>query len=376
MRNIVFLGTTGSGKSSTCNTIMNEVIGDSKAYFEVGEEVNSCTRILQNETLPRIGIQLIDTPGFGDTRLGERQIDLIIKELTGKVSNPRHDITGMIDCICLVLRLTPRAQTFKSDLDHLSNLFGTISFKSLIILLIDEKKRPAEQLLKDMCNPELETIKILQAGCKKDHLADWFLCWDNERHRPGQLDELLKRARAVEPYTNAKFIEAQKEIQQRIDDRASAQLKEYKERLEREHKDNTAKIEEEFEKEKAKIEIERNELKAAHKRAELQQNQEIQMLTDQLTELEGISERERVRHEKQLEEMKEEMAKYEKMDREGIVGGYKLALEQSNLNQKHMTDMFNAFIEVNRKETNDLRERIRVAESRPTGGGGGGCTLI
>ena len=62
IRNVVLLASTGNGKSSTGNTLLGE------DFFIVGEEMGSCTIGSSEKVNPKLGINVIDTAGFGDNR--------------------------------------------------------------------------------------------------------------------------------------------------------------------------------------------------------------------------------------------------------------------------------------------------------------------
>lgn len=68
----MFLGTTGGGKSSTCNFIVG------KDYFPTGHSMTSMTSQISHLIDEKLGVKIIDTPGFGDTALNEKNIDQII----------------------------------------------------------------------------------------------------------------------------------------------------------------------------------------------------------------------------------------------------------------------------------------------------------
>ena len=75
VRNIVFLGATGAGKSSTCNTIY----GYNKGPFPVSHDETSIEDSVVDHTSESKGLRLFDTPGFGDTRLNETQVSKALK---------------------------------------------------------------------------------------------------------------------------------------------------------------------------------------------------------------------------------------------------------------------------------------------------------
>ena len=118
IKNVVFLSSTGNGKSSACNFIVGE------RYFPVGERLDSCTATIYQKECPRHGINVIDTAGFSDTRFEESHIDALMAQLTSKVIRIDGSSTNQIDAFVLVIKCTPRAMTLKTDIDHILNIFG------------------------------------------------------------------------------------------------------------------------------------------------------------------------------------------------------------------------------------------------------------
>lgn len=213
-RNLVFLSSTGNGKSSTCNTLVGE------EYFVTSDEMNSCTSAAADKIIERLNVRVIDTAGFGDTRFNEKVIDKILADLTVRLTDIDGTGTNKIDAFILVCKCSPRATSIKSDIDHIRNIFGTVALKTLVILIINTDKFYSvtdEKVLTSIRDEMPEIVNMLSEAKGKPFNEKWFVRWDNIKPRPNQEANLLKAIDELEGYTHEKFVSAQKEINDRLD---------------------------------------------------------------------------------------------------------------------------------------------------------------
>lgn len=71
--NVVFIGNTGVGKSTTCNWIAGEDV------FPSSDDMTSCTSYITTYNSKKVpNLRIIDTPGFNDNRQDEKVIDNIL----------------------------------------------------------------------------------------------------------------------------------------------------------------------------------------------------------------------------------------------------------------------------------------------------------
>ncbi|XP_068757755.1 uncharacterized protein [Montipora capricornis] len=155
---IMFVGATGSGKTTTVNAMINHVLGvEWKDDFRfkmihelscnqgaktIGNQAHSQTQFVTCYTLPYMegcklpfNLTVVDTPGFGDTRGIER--DKVITEQIRRFFNT-EGLAGIdhVDAICFVAqagnpRLTPTQQYV---FDRILSMFGKDIQKNILVL--------------------------------------------------------------------------------------------------------------------------------------------------------------------------------------------------------------------------------------------------
>ena len=215
IKNILFIGSTGSGKSTTCNTISRLNPGP----FIVGHEVSSCTSQLQEHICAEERIKIIDMPGFQDNTKAEKQIDQIFRQIILKLADPTGESTNNIDAFVLVCKLNPRPQTLKKDLERMRQIFGTVSLKSLILLVVKDPRQTGKnsEFLSELKGMH-EIVKLIREGKEEQPHEGWFCTWDNLRPLEGQQEELIRKIERLEPYTYRKYLESEKEVKVLIDE--------------------------------------------------------------------------------------------------------------------------------------------------------------
>ena len=203
---ICFVGATGNGKSSTANFLMG------RKMFEVSNNLESCTsevKIEENEE-----IILIDTIGFGDNKVTDKEITRTLMDLSNRLLEYTFNLKTetMVDCFLLVQKATPRMSTLIKDLENMRKIFGYKSLKSLIILVIQPKyegmkeKKTYAEIEKSF--EEMDVVKNLYANIKQKVN---FILWDNYKPYENQLVELIKRVQKLPKFTHKIFKEAAEE---------------------------------------------------------------------------------------------------------------------------------------------------------------------
>ncbi|XP_032903417.1 uncharacterized protein LOC116989971 [Amblyraja radiata] len=170
MKTIMVLGSTGSGKTTLINGMINYILGvewgDNIRYQLIQQETGTSQAESQTSSITayhlhhQVGfnidcsLTIIDTPGFGDIR--DHQITEQIREF---FTSPQG--VDQIDAVCFVVqaslaRLTP---TQKYVFDSILSIFGKdIAENIQIMVTFADGQRP----------PVLEALKANQVPCPKD----------------------------------------------------------------------------------------------------------------------------------------------------------------------------------------------------------------
>ena len=155
---MMVVGSTGSGKTTTVNAMINHVLGvqwkddfrlkmihelsSNQGAETIGNQAHSQTQFVSCYTLPYMegfkipyNLTIVDTPGFGDTRGIEH--DKVITEQIGRFFNTKGSAgIDHIDAICFIAqagnpRLTPTQQYV---FDRILAMFGKDIKKNVLVL--------------------------------------------------------------------------------------------------------------------------------------------------------------------------------------------------------------------------------------------------
>eukprot|EP00485_Elphidium_margaritaceum_P004253 CAMPEP_0202696130 /NCGR_PEP_ID=MMETSP1385-20130828/9474_1 /ASSEMBLY_ACC=CAM_ASM_000861 /TAXON_ID=933848 /ORGANISM="Elphidium margaritaceum" /LENGTH=643 /DNA_ID=CAMNT_0049352241 /DNA_START=26 /DNA_END=1954 /DNA_ORIENTATION=+ len=177
-RTIMMVGATGTGKTTTINSLMNYLWGvefgdewrfeliaesptdeDGKEKGQTESQTDDVTAYYLNA--PNLGYQLtiIDTPGFGDTR-GLQQDH----ETTTKIKEFFQTEVQVVDAICFFARAHQArlTATQKYIFDQVLGIFGKDIADNILVLLpfADDSEPLALQALKEAKVPFVDSFKI------------------------------------------------------------------------------------------------------------------------------------------------------------------------------------------------------------------------
>ena len=155
---IMVVGSTGSGKTTTVNAMINHVLGvqwkdnfrlkmihelsSNQGAGTIGNQANSQTQFLSCYTLPYMegfkipyNLTIVDTPGFGDTR-GIEHDKVITKQIRRFFNTKGSAGIDHVDAICFMAqagnpRLTPTQQYV---FDRILAMFGKDIKKNVLVL--------------------------------------------------------------------------------------------------------------------------------------------------------------------------------------------------------------------------------------------------
>ncbi|XP_026063529.1 uncharacterized protein LOC113046776 [Carassius auratus] len=171
---ILLLGSTGAGKTTLINVMVNYILGvkwQDPYRFKLINEVTNRTQaesqtpnVSSYELYSQPGFQIpysltiVDTPGFGDTK-GIKHDKLITKQVKSFLCSPLG--IDHIDAVCLVVQasLVRLSANQKYIFDSVLSIFGKDMAENIIILVTFADSKDV---------PVLEAIKAADLPCKKN----------------------------------------------------------------------------------------------------------------------------------------------------------------------------------------------------------------
>ncbi|NP_001107880.1 uncharacterized protein LOC110437729 [Danio rerio] len=155
---ILLVGETGVGKTTIINTMVNYLMGvkfEEETWYEITEEAvrdqseSQTSEITMYEVFPvksSISLTIIDTPGYGDTRGLEKDLE-VAENLSALFQN--NDGVREVDAVCFVIQASKNRLSDRQHyiISSILSLFGKDIVNNIVFLITHSDGLPPKNVL-------------------------------------------------------------------------------------------------------------------------------------------------------------------------------------------------------------------------------------